>query len=189
MKITKLVLYLCLIYSVLILNACGSGGAGASGNAVVLTTSNIVANANTSSIDSDIAKDTPTSTGIHKDTVSVAILSTITAKPGITPLPIQVNSVTVSYVAKNGGPVLATETYSLGNTLAAGGSLTLSIDVATLNQKSIVFDNFPAAVSSVVYSADYEATLTFNVSEVGFGGASGSPVTHTTIHFANFTDS
>jgi hypothetical protein len=182
MKIKFILLVLLLMCLATLVQSCGSGGAGASGSAVILTTSNVTANANPSSIDADIAPDTATGT-IHKDTVSVTISSIITSKTGPTPLPVQVNSVTVSYVAKNGGPVLASETYNIGNTFSAGSVLTIPVDAATLNQKAIINSIYTGT------TVDYDVSLIFNVSEVGFGGSSGSPVTHTFIHFANFKDS
>jgi hypothetical protein len=185
MKLQKSGAYILIALSSMMTISCGgAGGTDAIGNDVILSTSRISANANPSSIDADLAVDLVDPKTIHKDTVSVSIISTKTVTTGA--LAVQVNSVTVSYVAKNGGPALANETYGIGTTIDAGSTLTIAVDVATLIQKSDII--YPAWLLSPATTLDYDVTLTFDVSEVPVG-QSGFPATHTTIHCTNFKDS
>jgi hypothetical protein len=191
MKLQKYCAYILIALSGMMTISCGGGGADAIGNYVNLSTSRITTNANPSSIDADLVVDIDPSTGlpfatghsIHKDTVSVSITSTVTVTPA---LPVQVHSVTVSYIAKNGGPPLANATYGIGTTFDAGTTLTIAVDVATLNQK--VDTIYPAWIVSPATTLDYDVTLTFDISEVPVD-VHVFPATHTTIHCTNFADS
>lgn len=184
MKLQKSCAYILIALSSMMTISCGSGGTDAFGGDVFLATQRIAANANPSTIDSDIAVDAVDPGTIHKDTVSVAITSTATVTPA---LPFQVNYVIVSYIALNGGPALPSETWNINTTAAGGTTLTLAVDAATLVQKVNIID--PAYTGNPA-TLDYDVTLTFDVSEVGGTNAkSGNPVAKTSIHFANFKDS
>ena len=177
MSFRKLLHVVVAVYSMVLLTSCGSDSPG--GGTSEFKTISISASASTTRLESDLLTGNTCTNSVSSggtfstDSVDVNIVST--AYPGITTaLPVAIDSYTIDFIPNasmsTGTPPALSRLSgsSLGQSISAGGSLTIPVAIVPEALKVNLVNNGTIGLcSGTVYA--YYALITFQGIEVGTG--------------------
>lgn len=177
MSFRKLLHVVMAVYAMVLLTSCGSDSPG--GGTSEFKTVSISASASTTRLESDLVTDNTCTSNVSSggkfstDSVEVKVSSTL--YPGVSSsLPVAIDSYTIDFIPN---PSMSTGTppalsrlsgSSIGQSVSAGGSLTIPLAVVTEAMKSNMVNNGTMGLCSATAYA-YYAMITFQGIEVGTG--------------------
>ncbi|ACM21408.1 lipoprotein, putative [Geotalea daltonii FRC-32] len=171
-----------------LLSSCGSQNAG--GGAGEFTTVTMTAQPQTVRLESDVitgntCPTSATSGGAYEtDSVDVDVAATPYRNLTMSPLPVRIDTVTVSYTPKNAvSPAILAQPYPVGIVITSGTAL-IPVPVAPEILKSkLVSDYNLQPCSGTLY--EYYVTITFSGVEIGGTGTRQEFSTNMSVAFAD----